>query len=73
MLTAHDLIEEARFKAYLDTLKPKARLRYLKAVSDIIGDPAVVPLLPVQRVKVIQEAREMWARIVPNLISAAGR
>ena len=69
-LTAHDLIEIARFKAYLDTLSPKKRLKYLRSVTEKLGDPGVVPCAELRTVQVIEEARATWSRLLPSLMAA---
>jgi hypothetical protein len=70
-LSADDLLAEARFRAYLDTLSQKKRIRYLQAVADQLGDPTVVPFAPVDEVRVIMEARATWERIAPSLFMYA--
>lgn len=70
-LTSEDLLAEARFAAYLDTLSPKKRIQYLHAVADRLGDPNVIPFAPVDEMRVIMEARHTWERIAPSLFTYA--
>ena len=64
-MTAHEIIEEARFRALLEVLSPKKRLKFLRRVTQILGDPAVVPCATMGTVRPIAEAKAMWARILP--------
>lgn len=66
-MRAMDVIWMACFRAALAGMKPKARLRYLKAVSEIIGDPAVVPCIDKDDAAEVTRAKVAWARLLPTL------
>ncbi len=65
-----DLIWLACLRAALAGMKPKRRLRYLQAVSDIIGDPDIVPCAHRDAVREIVGARETWAKLLPKIVGA---
>lgn len=69
-ITAHEIIVEARFKALTDAMSPKKRLRYLRRVSEILGDGVVVPCTAaaLDTLRPVAEARAMWLRILPELM-----
>lgn len=68
-MRAMDLIWLACLRAYLGTLKPKERLAYLKAVSDIVGDPGVTILAPKEIRGEVADARASWAKLLPKMVA----
>ena len=67
-MTAHELVMEARFKALTDAMSPKKRLKFMRRVSEIIGDPAVVPCVPRDARRPVAEAQALWSKIMPGVM-----
>jgi hypothetical protein len=62
-----DLINYAFYRAYLDTLSPKKRRAFLASVTEMVGEPGVIPCIKPEAAMQVSLARETWAKMLPKL------
>lgn len=70
-MRAMDLIWFACLRVFLRTLKPKARFRFMRDVSDIVGQPGVIPFIQKDAATEVSTARETWQKVLAKLAAEA--
>lgn len=69
MNTSKTAVSVACLKAQIAVLSPKKRLKFLRVVTEALGDPGVIKFDSVASAKTTAEAQALWAAIVPALMA----